>query len=144
LRSSNGAIQGLARALRARLFVFERAMPDTAPQQACLVCNGAYGTGLNTVCGDSPNAFCSCEGYLRSEALVPEAKWSTKASLKRSDIHKHLCRHQANLSNLFSDFRGLGSSAPRAHFLFAKGGFATTCPLSGLFGAKRRVARKQA
>jgi len=37
LRSSNGATQGLARALGARLFVFERAMPDTAPQQACLV-----------------------------------------------------------------------------------------------------------
>ena len=55
-----------------------------------------------------------------------------------------LSRHQANLSNLFSDFRGLGSSAPQALFFFAKGGFATPCPLSGLFGAKRREARKQA
>jgi len=86
LRSSNGAIKGLARALGARFFVFERAMPDNAPQQACLVRNGAYGTGLNMGCGDSPNAFCPCEGYLRSEVLVSEAKCSTKASLKRPDI----------------------------------------------------------
>ena len=121
-------IQGLARALRARFFVFERAMPDTAPQQACLVRNGAHGTGLNTGCGDSPNAFCPCEGYLRCEALGSEAKWSTKARLKRLDIQKALIQTPGKSFKSFFLFPRAGKQCPPSALSFCDGGLCDNMP----------------